>query len=222
MKTIKELKTSKYLLLCAVLATSMGSAPLYANPTPDILASYNQAANGDEDQVDAVYTQLNTLLAQQGAKPLTLVYLGSTQTLQGRDAFLPWNKMKFTEQGLATIAKGIGLLDTLPKDINQQARIQGLPEAYLAQAMAAVTYTSLPNMFNHFERGYDLYLNLLNDPAFKQQPFAASAWVYQTGIEAALKAQDLPQAQAWLAQMETLDANNPQTQAAKRLITSQG
>ena len=87
--------------------------------------------------------------------------------------------------------------------------------------MAAVTYTSLPDMFNHFERGYDLYLNLLNDPAFEKQPFATSAWIYHTGIAAAIKADDQPQAQSWLAMMEKQDANNAQTQAAKNLIENQ-
>lgn len=216
------MKASKMLLPSAILATSIGSAHLYANPTAEILAHYSQAGDGNEAMVDSVYKQLHSLIEQQGAKPLTMVYLGSTQTLQGRDAFLPWNKMKYTEQGLATIAKGIGLLDTLPEDINQQQRVQGLPETYLAQAMAAVTYTSLPDMFNHFERGYDLYLNLLNNDDFIQQPFAASAWVYHTGIAAALKADDRPQAQVWLSTMEDLDANNPQTQAAKSLVASQG
>ncbi|EGU29546.1 hypothetical protein VII00023_09049 [Vibrio ichthyoenteri ATCC 700023] len=215
------MKISKMLLLSAVLSTSMGSTQLFANPTADILASYSQAADGDKAMVETVSNQLNALIEQQGAKPLTMVYLGSTQTLQGRDAFLPWNKMKYTEQGLATMAKGLGLLDTLPADINQQERIQGLPEAYLAQAMAAVTYTSLPDMFNHFERGYDLYLNLLNNENFVQQPFAASAWVYHTGIVAALRANDVKQAQAWLSTMEKIDAYNPQTQAAKSLVASQ-
>jgi len=216
------MKTPKTLLLTAALAATLGSANLYANPSSDILANYNLAAGGDEALVDTVYGQLNRLLEKQGAKPLTMVYLGSTQTLQGRDAFLPWNKMKFTEQGLATIAKGIGLLNTLPKDISQQERIQGLPEAHLAQAMAAITYTSLPDMFNHFERGYDLYLNLLNDPTFAQQPFTASAWVYHSGIVAALKAEDLAQAQAWLLTMQRLDATSAQTLAAESLIAEQG
>ncbi len=39
--------------------------------------------------VDSVHDELSVLLEQQGATPLTLVYLGCTQTLQGRDAFMP-------------------------------------------------------------------------------------------------------------------------------------
>ncbi|MGF1910952.1 hypothetical protein L4C38_16075 [Vibrio kasasachensis] len=216
------MKTPKTLLLTAALAASLCSVNLYANPTTEILANYNLAAEGNEALVDTVYGQLNTLLEEQGAKPLTMVYLGSTQTLQGRDAFLPWNKMELTEQGLATIAKGIALLDTLPENIDQQERIQGLLESHLAQAMAAITYTSLPDMFNHFERGYDLYLNLLNDPSFAQQPFAASSWVYSSGIAAALRADDLSQAQAWLSTMQKLDASSAQTQAAENMIAEQG
>ncbi|WP_194437707.1 hypothetical protein [Vibrio fluminensis] len=205
-------------LLTGAIISATTSFNLYANPTPDILANYNQAAEGNEALVETVYDQLNALIKEQGAKPLSLVYLGSTQTLQGRDAFMPWNKMKYTEQGLATIAKAVALIDSLPQDINQQQRIQGLPEAYLTQAMAAVTYTSLPDFFNHFERGYDLYLQLLNDPRFAQQPFAATAWVYHTGIAAALKSEDLTQAKEWLSVMAHADSTHPQTQAAQALI----
>ncbi|WP_260258687.1 hypothetical protein [Vibrio intestinalis] len=215
------MNTVKTLLSAALISASLVSTPLLANPTPEVLSNYNLAAEGDETMVDTVYGQLNQLIDQQGAKPLTLVYLGSTQTMQGRDAFLPWNKMKFTEQGLATIAKGLGLIDTLPESIDQQQRVQGIPESYLAQAMAAATYTSLPDLFNHFDRGYDMFLTLLAQPQFEQQPFSATSWIYRYAIEAALRAQDLPQAKQWLTTMEKLDAQDKQTQAMQQLISDQ-
>ncbi|KOF27223.1 hypothetical protein ACX09_20850, partial [Vibrio alginolyticus] len=93
-----------------------------------------------------------------------------------------------------------------------------LPEYQLATAMAATTYTSLPDMFNHFERGYELYLTLLDDPSFNQQPFAATAWVYLYAIEAALRAEDMEQAQKWLAKMESFDSTHLETQTAKALL----
>lgn len=73
--------------------------------------------------------------------------------------------MKFTERGLATIRKGLDLMANQPMPIQEQQRLQGLPEYQLATAMAATTYTSLPDMFNHFERGYELYLTLLDEPS---------------------------------------------------------
>ena len=76
-----------------------------ANPSSDVLDIYNQAVQGNEDMVEVAYERLNDTLQQDGATPLTLVYLGSTETLMGRDAFLPWNKMKYVEKGLSTIDK---------------------------------------------------------------------------------------------------------------------
>lgn len=48
---------------------------------------YNQAAQGDEKLVEPLYADLEKLVAQEGATALSLVYLGSTRTLMGRDAF---------------------------------------------------------------------------------------------------------------------------------------
>ncbi|EGR2720514.1 hypothetical protein DUG83_03345 [Vibrio parahaemolyticus] len=206
-------------LLGAALATCMLSSSLaLANPTEQLLTRFNQAAQGDAGLVDVVHNELSQLVQEQGATPLTLVYLGCSETLQGRDAFMPWNKMKFTERGLATIQKGLDLMANQPMPIQKQQRLQGLPEYQLATAMAATTYTSLPDMFNHFERGYELYLALLDEPSFNQQPFAATAWVYLYAIEAALRADDVAQAQQWLVKMESIDSTHLDTQTAKALL----
>lgn len=199
---------------CVLLGTNMAKA----NPPTALINSYNQAAQGDEDKVEDVYQQLTSLIKQQGATPLTLVYLGSTETLQGRDAFLPWNKMKYVEKGLATINKGLTLLDSQLTPLVQQERIQGIPESYLTRALAAATYSSLPDMFNHFERGYDLYLALLTEPQFEQQPFAATAWIYRYAIQASLRANDREQAQKWMALMESKDPQNLETETARSLV----
>ena len=191
----------------------------FANPTPEALSMYNQAAQGDEEMVEAAHDALKSILDKEGATPLTLVYLGSTETLQGRDAFLPWNKMKYVEKGLATIDKSLTLLNSIEQPVAEQARVQGLPEAYLTRAMAATTYTSLPDMFNHFDRGYDLYLDLLSEEEFSHQNFAATAWIYRYAITASIRAEDFAQAQSWLAVMEEKDSSNIETMTAKALVS---
>ncbi|MCW4442830.1 hypothetical protein AB4582_11890 [Vibrio splendidus] len=189
-----------------------------ANPSSDVLDIYNQAAQGNEDLVEVAYERLNDTLQQDGATPLTLVYLGSTETLMGRDAFLPWNKMKYVEKGLSTIDKSLVLLKDEDQPIHEQPRVQGLPDSYLTRAMAAVTYTSLPDMFNHFDRGYDLFLSLLAEDDFQQQHFAATSWIYRYAITASIRAEDFEQAQVWLEKMESTDAGNIETMTAKALI----
>ncbi|KZX59753.1 hypothetical protein A3712_03245 [Vibrio sp. HI00D65] len=189
-----------------------------ANPSSDVLDIYNQAAQGNEDLVEMAYERLNDTLQQDGATPLTLVYLGSTETLMGRDALLPWNRMKYVEKGLSTIDKSLVLLKDEDQPIHEQPRVQRLPDSYLTRAMAAVTYTSLPDMFNHFDRGYDLFLSLLAEDEFQQQHFSATSWIYRYAITASIRAEDLTQAQAWLKQMEMADADNIETMTAKALI----
>nr|WP_233421554.1 hypothetical protein [Vibrio metoecus] len=190
-----------------------------AQPSEAMIERYNQAAQGDETLVEPLYADLEKLVEQEGATPLSLVYLGSTRTLMGRDAFLPWKKMRYSEEGLSTIEKGLSLLSD--GTANSALRRNGLPAAMLAVAVAAATYTAMPDMFNHFERGYDLYLNLLADPQFQAQPFAATAWIYRLAIVAALRAKDQAQAKQWLETMQQADAQHPDTQQAQTLL-SQG
>ncbi|MGL5431208.1 MAG: hypothetical protein ACRC9S_10900 [Vibrio sp.] len=223
MKTRTWLSFTTY---TAILLVSLSVGPVYALPSEAMIQRYNQAAQGDEKLVEPLYTDLENLLAQEGASALSLVYLGSTRTLMGRDAFLPWKKMRYSEEGLAMIDKGLTLLSghtntSSEHTAHSEERRSGLPTQMLAIAVAAATYTAMPDMFNHFERGYDLYLNLLADPQFQTQPFASSAWIYRLAIVAALRGKDEEQAQLWLKTMQQADAQHPDTQQAQALL-SQG
>lgn len=135
-----HLSRATTLLGAALAAFTLSSSLALANPTEQLLTRFNQAAQGDTGLVDTVHDELSQLVQKQGATPVTLVYLGSSETLQGRDAFMPWNKMKFTERGLATIQKGLDLMANQPMPIQEQQRLQGLPEYQLATAMAATTF----------------------------------------------------------------------------------
>jgi len=205
-------------LLIALVALALGSHVALANPSEALISQYNQAASGDEELVTPVVDSLTQLIDQQGAEPLTLVYLGSGQTLQGRDAFWPWTQMKLVEKGLATIDKGLNLLSTQTTPVAEQEIIMGLPDSYLARAIAATTYSQLPDMFNHFERGYDLYIGLLEEPYMQQAPFEATAWIYSYAIEAALRAQDIKQAKLWQQVMEKRNPDHMETIKSKSLI----
>ncbi|MGF1697064.1 hypothetical protein L4D20_17685 [Vibrio kyushuensis] len=212
MKTI-----SKYAAITLLVSSQAMIAPnVMAAPSEAVISQYNLAAAGDEDKVEVVYEELSQQVESEGADALSMVYLGSTQTLMGRDAFMPWNKMKYTEQGLATISKGLTLLDAHPMD--QQEYRQGLPESILAQAIAASTFTSLPDMFNHFERGYDIYLELLADESFSEQHYDATSWIYIYAIKASLRAGDVNQAHQWLSEMQTKNSQHPMTLQAEALI----
>ncbi|SON52887.1 hypothetical protein [Vibrio tapetis] len=221
MKTLTHsFKKTSALLASGLLSLGLLTSPstVFAAPSEALISQYNQAAAGDEDLVETVVADLTTLIDTEGAQPLSLVYLGSGQTLQGRDAFWPWNKMKLVEKGLATIDKGLNLMASQKMPTEQQAVVMGLPERYMARAIAATTYSQLPDMFNHFERGYDLYLGLLDEPYIQQAPFEATSWIYTYAIEAAIRAEDLNQAKLWLSVMEQRGPDSNETITAKSLI----
>ena len=201
-----KLTTLVFSLLMSVMTFSTQAAL-----TDKDIAVYNQAAAGDEDLVESAYERFEQLIQAEGATPLTLVYLGSAETLKGRDAMMPWTAMKYVEQGLAKIGKGLNLLATETTPIEDQPVVSGLPNSYLTRALAAATYSQLPDMFNHFERGYDLYLALLSEPDFQQQPYQATAWVYGYAVQAALRADDINQVNQWIAVMIERDKNHPET-----------
>lgn len=207
---------SKTIALTLLFSSSLLGSKAIALPSESVISQYNLAVQGDKDMVDAVHEQLELLVKPGGADALSMVYLGSTLTLIGRDAFMPWNKIKYTEQGLATIAKGLSLLDT-ETDAEQEYR-QGLPVSLLAKAIAASTFTSLPDRFNHFERGYDIYLELLEDETFASQNYEATSWIYIYAIKASLRAGDREQANKWLVRMQSENAQHPMTLQAIAII----
>ncbi len=210
-----KLTTLVFSLLMSVMTFSTQAAL-----TDKDIAVYNQAAAGDEDLVESAYERFEQLIQAEGATPLTLVYLGSAETLKGRDAMMPWTAMKYVEQGLAKIGKGLNLLATETTPIEDQPVVSGLPNSYLTRALAAATYSQLPDMFNHFERGYDLYLALLSEPDFQQQPYQATAWVYGYAVQAALRADDINQVNQWIAVMIERDKNHPESIKAQALISA--
>lgn len=209
--------TFKQLIGASCLSFTLAFSAQAALTNQDINI-YNQAAMGDESQVGVAYELFSKLIKTEGATPLTLVYLGSTQTLKGRDAWMPWTAMNHTEKGLANIDKGLTLLAQQAAPLDQQASFNGLKESFMARALAASTYSQLPDMFNHFERGYELFLSLLAEPEFATQSFAYCAWVYHYAIQAALRADDLAQASTWLTVMQQLNKNHPKTIDAKSMI----
>jgi hypothetical protein len=210
-----KLTTLVFSLLMSVMTFSTQAAL-----TDKDIAVYNQAAAGDEDLVESAYERFEQLIQAEGATPLTLVYLGSAETLKGRDAMMPWTAMKYVEQGLAKIGKGLNLLATETTPIEDQPVVSGLPNSYLTRALAAATYSQLPDMFNHFERGYDLYLALLSEPDFQQQPYQATAWVYGYAVQAALRTDDINQVNQWIAVMIERDKNHPESIKAQALISA--
>lgn len=204
------MRTFISLILATLILGNVISAE--AAPSAALIAEYNQAAaKGD---MGNVLLKLEQLKHQQADDPLTLVYWGSAKTMTAKDEFWPWSKYQCAETGLNAIDKSLVLLAQAPND----ERRLGLDIRSLTQALAAVTYTAVPKMFNRFERGYDLFITLLASPQFQAVPAEYTAWIYQRAISAALVAKDLARAQQWQQQLAKQAPTHPLTQTMAAMI----
>ncbi len=212
------LRSIATLLGCVLILVPIANAQV----TQDIMDRYNRALDGEGPLVNPLFDELEQLVAEYPQDPLVWTYYGATSTLKGRDAWLPWNKLSYTSSGVDYIQQGIDLVRQQSTPTANQPIVAGLPKNHFTLSVAAAVYTALPRFFNSFTRGYDLYITLMNDRDFVQQNFNDSAWVYESAVLAAIEADDLDQATAWLQVMLSKQPQHTSTLVAQNAIADLG
>ena len=158
-------------ILAILLATvcSIGHATPKEVAPPDFSAAAQQfgaGAKGDAKARDGAVDAFRALAASHPGHPLFGVYEGAATALQGRDALMPWDKMKLAEKGANLIEKSLAQLT--PE--HDEALIQGSPESILARLVAANTLLALPSMMNRHSAGKRAVEAALASPAFASAP----------------------------------------------------
>ncbi|WP_163131955.1 hypothetical protein [Agarivorans sp. Alg241-V36] len=207
---MKKLTLASLLLVCSYSAS--------ASINEQQLATYYQATQGDYSQLDTLYKELQQAHQQQPSDPWTLFYLGGTETLKGDDAWMPWSKMSYTEDGLARMNKALNMIS----EQQWQQQYRHLPQAIFMQATAAVTYTRVPDFFNYQDQGMQLFKQVLNDQRFLQSPAPATSWVYRFAIEAALNNQQPALAEQWFKQLQQTGVKDDYSQLTAQLMAEHG
>ncbi len=145
-------------------------------------AVFLKAVEGEGGVVAEALIQFEKLTATDSpAAPLFQAYLGATQTLQGRDAWLPWEKVRATERGLTTIEKSLRRLE--PR--HDTEKINAVVVALDARLVAVTTYFSVPALFNRFDMGKQVLREALAHPGFASAPAEVRARLYQQAALAA-------------------------------------
>ncbi len=73
---------------------------------------HNRGGDGDEKAVEKAVDFLDRLLQLNNRNTIAMAFYGSAVTMQGRDAFLPWNKMKYVNEGIGKLDKAVMLDST--------------------------------------------------------------------------------------------------------------
>ncbi len=172
----------KLLALGAAFALPAGSVSFipaaYAAPAAEsgfeaALREFD-AARADEKRVDAAIAALRGLPADPQRQPLQVASLGSALTLQGKAAWMPWNKMKFTEQGLDQIDAALAML----KPEHATVVVRGVPVSLQTRLVAAATFVAVPDgLFHRRADGRKQLAALRTDPLLAAAPAAFRAEV---------------------------------------------
>lgn len=158
----------KAALLLLVLALSVAPSA-QANDATALQTAFSalqKARSGDSAAADASVAAFEQLLSRDPGNPLLRAYLGSSETLQGRHALLPWNKMKYTEGGLAEIDKALRLLGAQ----HEQQSLRGVPISLETRLVAASTFLAMPSLFKRSLVGHQQLQALLVHPGLATSP----------------------------------------------------
>lgn len=150
------------------------------------LTHFNRARQGEADQIDAAIAAFRGLPANPALQPLHAAYLGSAHTLKAKAAWLPWNKLKFTEQGLDHIDQALAAL----RPEHDRLLVQGTPASLLTRMVAAATFIALPDgIFHRRAAGKSLLAELRRNPLLAATPagFRAELGVVEAQLNEAEK-----------------------------------
>lgn len=169
---------------------------------------------GDGKARDAAIESFQRLAAAHPGHPLLAAYAGSATSLAGRDAMMPWNKIKYSEDGADTIEKALAQLT----QAHDEALFQGSPESVETRMVAATTLLALPDFMNRRAAGKRALDGALKSPVFEQAPAPVRARLFALAAKTAAADKRAPDEASYLKQLVQLAPQAPEGQrAAARL-----
>jgi hypothetical protein len=210
----------KYVFLSFVIALACNGA-LAAQPSEAssaFIAARQQfvaASAGDASARDACIEAFGKLAGAQPGHPVFLAYQGAGIALQGRDAMMPWNKLKFAEQGADMVEKALSLL--APE--HDSLLLNGTPASIETRLVAANTLLALPEFMNRRAGGKRALQAALDSPALAHAPAPVRASVFTVAARLAAEEKRSSDEIGFLRQVIATQAGTPQVaKASARLL----
>lgn len=175
---------------------------------------FDQSLAGDDSVTELALESFKTLSRTYPDNPLFLAYQGSCNTLVGRDAWMPWNKMDYTEKGLDMIGKALRML----KPKHDQETMRGAPISVETRLVAFSTFSGVPKFFHHFEKAKAVLKALFQSPAFGASPPALQAQVYWRAAKIARMENKRAKEIKYLRKILKIDPNGQFAQAARQRL----
>lgn len=215
----KGILTALTAALCALgaQAAEPQHSDLYGPEYQQAYHQYLAAVEGDTSATRKALDSFSQLHEDNPDEPVALLLKGASQALRGRDAWLPWNKMSHTEDGLENMERAQQLLTAAHDDL----WFAGLPVSLQVPAFAGITYVQVPSMFGRFEQGLDLLTSAVTHPQRDNAWPEAMAPIYRYTIEAALEVDAQALARDTMAQLQALGLDDDHTEHARALLAGE-
>jgi len=208
----------KHTFLTAAIALACGS--ILAAPPVDSAAftaarqQFMAGTAGDASARDAAIEAFGKLQASQPGNPLFLAYEGAGIAMQGRDAKMPWDKMKFAEKGADMVEKALALL--APE--HDALLVDGAPASILTRLVAANSLLAMPDFMHRRAGGKRALQEALDSSVLAQSPAALRASLFSAAARVAAEEKRSSDEIGYLRQVIATQANSPQVaKAAARL-----
>ena len=79
-------------------------------PFADAVKTFQQARSGDTSRIEPAIAAFDALAKAEPQQPLYAAYLGSALGLKAGDAWMPWSKVKYSEEGLDHLDRALAAL----------------------------------------------------------------------------------------------------------------
>jgi hypothetical protein len=210
-----------FLPLAFVIACSGAFAAQPSDASSAFIAARQQfaaASAGDASARDACIEAFGKLAGAQPGHPVFLAYQGAGVALQGRDAMMPWNKLKFAEQGADMVEKALSLL--APE--HDKLLLNGTPASIETRLVAANTLLALPEFMNRRAGGKRALQAALDSPALAQAPAPVRASLFTVAARLAAEEKRSSDEIAFLRQVIATQAGTPHVAKASARLQEIG
>ncbi len=130
-------------------------------------AVFTQALHEQDGALERATEKFAHLHDSEPDNPVYLAYLGACKTLEGRDAWMPWNKMRYGEEGLEMIDEALSSLE----EQDRQSMPDGVSRRFYTKLIAAQTFLHMPDdIFHRRAKGKRLLQNIMKAPMFSATP----------------------------------------------------
>jgi hypothetical protein len=168
----------RHLVSTAMLAFALALSPAWADPAGEFVTArtlFKQASEKGEGVKPALraFEALSATPSPHG--PLYLAYLGAARSIEGRDAWMPWNKLKLTERGLDTLDKALKGLE--PR--HDQVMMEGNPVSIEVRLVAVSTFFAVPDLFKRSDQARKILREAMASPAFPAAAAEVRARLYR-------------------------------------------